>query len=166
MYSEPGNHYGFSSMTSPWHVWFVEMGYPRLDINKYDDGEFEIIEYLRTPVIPSLTPWHRVLMGVRHQEITPWFCEKYVSNLDLEKRHVWDECDRRDEEVKRELFEQDMHVADFSKRAFEAVKNNPDLMERIAREGLGAMSLRALSRKIPNHRFRKAAKKPSGIIKP
>lgn len=148
-----------SYMCSPYHVWFQAMGYPRLDLNIYEDGEWEIIEFLRTPVVPSLTPWHRVLMDIRHTEISYDFCKKYVENLDLEKRHVWDEMDRKDEQDKRDLFKQEMHVADFQKRAFQAVSQNPALMERIAKNGMQELSLRNLSRHIPNFRFRKETKK-------
>lgn len=163
MFREPGittNNY-VSSMCSRYHQWFVDMGYPRLDLNVYDDGEWEIIEYLRIPIIPSLTPWHRVLMDIRNTEINPWFCKKYVENLDLEKRYVWDEQDHREEQMRRELFEQEVHVADFQKRAFAAVKNNPGLMDRIARNGPSELSLQAISRHIPNFRFRKDTPKRS-----
>lgn len=168
MYSSPRvTQAGYISyMVSPWNIWFRGMGYPRLDVLTYEDGEWSIIEYLRTPVVPDLTPWHHVLMNIRHTEISHDFCKKYVENLDLEKRYVWDEQDRIEERMRQELLREELHSIDFSNRAFAAIKQNPDLMERIAKNGIGEASLFNLSKRIPKQRFRKAPKKAGGIVIP
>ena len=153
-----------SYMVTPYNAWFRSWGYPRLDLNIYDDGEWEIIEYLRSPVVPALTPWHRVLMDIRNTEINPWFCKKYVENLDVEKQHVWDELDRNEERHRQALYAEELHATDFAERAFKAIKQNPELMERIAKNGLGEIDLFKLSKHIPNQRFRKAPKKTTGGI--
>lgn len=153
-----------SYFVSKYNCWFASWGYPLLDINQYQDGSWEIIEFLRSPVVPCLTPWHRVLMDIRHVEINPWWCKRYVENLDLEKRHVWDELERNEERQRQETFAEEIHAKDFTDRAFAAIKGNPDLMDRIARNGTGEIDLFKISKQIPNWRFRKAPKKKVGGI--
>lgn len=144
-----------SYMVSPYNAWFRDLGYPELDVISYDDGEWAIIQYHKSPVIPHLTPWSFVLKRIRHLEKSPAVFKKYTDQLDLEKRHVWAKQDADDRELSRSLDEEDRRFEDKSKRIVDSVMRNDDLVQRVARNGLGELSLRSISRHIPNHRFRR-----------
>lgn len=143
-----------SYMVSPYNAWFRELGYPELDIQEYDDGEFAIIQYHRSPVVPALTPWSHVLTKLRHIEKSLDFCKRYSSQLDLEKRHVWDEQDKLERRAREDMRTEDEYAEDWANRAFKVIKGNPALYERIAKNGLKEMGLRRISRNIANHHFR------------
>lgn len=156
MFSPPGvtsaNYVSY--FCSPYHHWFVEMGYPLLDVNEYADGEWEIIQYFRTPVVPALTSWNRVLMKMRHVEKSPWVIQRYTENLDMEKRAFWEGEKRKEAELAAEQERRDRHAEDVAQRQFLAVRQNPALMDRIARNGLKEIGLRQMARHIPNHFYR------------
>jgi len=163
MFSEPKvtlRNY-ISYFVSPWHVWFREIGYPELDLLRFEDGEWAIIQFLQAPIIPAETPWTYVLTKLRHVEISPWVCKKYAENLDLERRHVWDELERQERRAAEDKRADDLHCEDVSERMFKAIRGNDDLMNRIAKNGLGETSLPKLFRHVPKHHFRKDKKKCS-----
>jgi hypothetical protein len=143
---------------SPYHRWFEEWGYPQLDIVLQDSGAWGIIQTFNTPVIPSLTKWNWVVLPMKNREINPWIAKKYVENLDLERQYAWDEVERREKEWQTQLFREQLHLDDMRLRMFNAIKGNPDLMNRIAKNGLGEARLSRISRQIPNFRFRKDSK--------
>lgn len=144
-----------SSMVSPYWAWTKDMGYPELDIIRYDDGEWAIIEYLKSPIIPSLTRWNFVLTKLRNQEITYDFIKAYADQHCLEKHWVWDEQKRKEEEALRHEEKQEARAEDFVKRAHHVISNNPGLMDRISRNGAAELSLKSLWRQIPRQRLGK-----------
>jgi hypothetical protein len=130
------------------------MGYPELDIVQYRDGEWAIIQYMRSPVVPCLTPWQVVLSKMRHVEKTYSVMHKYASQLDIEKRSVWANQERIEKKAKDDLAREERHANDIADRQFKVIKGNSALMERIAKNGLGEMGLRQLAKRIPNHHYR------------
>jgi hypothetical protein len=84
-----------SYMVSDYHRLFVEMGYPELDILKYPDGEWHIIQYYSRPIIPCLTKWQVVLGPMRNVDISRGFLEKYIRQCDITKRAFWDREERK-----------------------------------------------------------------------
>lgn len=142
-----------SSMVSKYWFWFAEMGYPELDIVTWPDGEWAIIEYLNAPIIPPLTKWNYVLTGLRNQEITYDFLKAYADQHCLEKRFVWEEQQRKEDEAAAELKKRDERDEDFQRRAHKIITSCPDLMHRIATEGPSAMSLKSMWRHIPKSRL-------------
>ncbi len=142
-----------SYFQSPWHVWFRELGYPQLDINQYPDGEWSIIEYYNTPIIPSLTRWATVLHGMRNIEISVGFIEKYVLDLDSTKKAVWDREEKKTQRVIQEDRERHEHAERMSEAAKEAIVRNPALMERIAKNGIQEMDLTKIVKHIPRHKL-------------
>lgn len=144
-----------SYFVSPFHVWCREAGYPELDVVTFDDGEWELIQYHRSPVVPALTPWTTVLTKMRHVEISPWIIQKWAMNLDLERKHVWDELERNEKEAALEQQRTERHSEDIAERQFRSIRQNPALMERIARNGLREIGLMQMARHIPRHFYRK-----------
>jgi len=153
-----------SYMVSPYNIWFRDLGYPELDIVEYEDGEWAIIQYLRSPVVPCLTPWNHVLTKLRHVEKSYWVCKKWAEQLDLEKRHVWEQQEASERRAREEQAFEDRRAEDWATQAFTSIRNNPGLMERIAKNGLGEIGLRQLARHIPNHHYRKDSKKCSTTL--
>lgn len=143
-----------SYLVSPYHVWFVDMGYPELDIKTFEDGEWALIQYLNSPTVPAMTRWQYVLTGIRKTEISPWWCRKYAENLDLEKKHVWAEIEDKERALEDETKSRERHDQDVANRRHETIMKNRGLVERISRNGLHEMNLRQISKHIPNHRFR------------
>jgi hypothetical protein len=130
------------------------MGYPELDICRFEDGEWAIRQFLKAPVIPAETPWQWVLTGLKHVELSPWVCLKYAQNLDLERKAYWAEVDRKEKEVDEEHAAADRHAQDLAERRFRAVKSNRFLMDRVVRYGPAEMSLKRIARHIPKHFLR------------
>ncbi len=134
---DPGVYRSYPSrMVSPFYCWFVEMGYPELDVRTYDDGEWSIIQYMNRPIIPSLTRWNFVLKGIRNTEITYDFCKKYAEQLDLEKRTVWEEQEKQERRMREQADFEERRANDMADQWLKGIVNNPALMERIAKNGL------------------------------
>lgn len=155
IHSEPGiRSAGYISyIQSPWHVWFRELGYPLLDIQLFHDGEWEICQYLRSPVIPSLTPVQSVLSGLRNIEISKGFVEKYVESLDVTKRAFWEREEAKSAQVEKDAVAKEVHAEEFATAATAAIVQNPDLMDRIARKGLAEMDITKIASNIPRSRL-------------
>lgn len=140
-------------MCSPWYVWFVEMGYPRLDIRTFEDGEWALIEYYTSPGIPHLTKWNYVLTHIRNVPITKGFVEKYVKSLDLHRKEVWDAAEAKSKEAEERHAALENHAQDTANKAFEVIRKNEGLVERIAKNGLREIDPRVLQTHVPSHQF-------------
>mgnify|MGYP001582757391 CR=1 FL=1 len=146
------------SIWSPYHKWFVELGYPLLDINEYRDGSWEIIQWMKYPVIPAEAPFQAVLTGknggIQNTEINKGFIRQYLKKLDMYQKDFWDDQDQHEKEIDVEHESRLRHEDEIATRATEAITRNPDLMERIARNGLVEMRPERIFRHIPSHHFR------------
>lgn len=138
---------------SPYYVWFCELSYPNLDIREWDDGEWAIIEYYNSPVVPSLTRWNYVLQGLKNILITPGFITKYVHQLDLHRKEVWDALDAKEKAQDEEKARVEAHAQDTAEKAKNAIMQNPGLVERIAKNGLQEMNLENIAKHIPRHQL-------------
>jgi hypothetical protein len=147
-----------SSVVGRWNRTFRSIGYPELDLIEYADGEKAIIQYMHTPIIPSLTKWSFVLQGLRNVEITKSWCKYWAEKLDINKRGVWDELERGEKENLRQQLEEDRRSEDFAERMLKGVKNNPDLMERVVKNGLQELNPRRMLNHISRSRLGKHGK--------
>lgn len=168
IHSTPGiKSYYPSSMCSPWHCWFIEMGYPNLDIVEHYDnywldsenvlygptGNWSIIEYYHTPMIPSEAHWNYVLMDIRHQPITPGFIETWVKKLDLHRKQVWEEADLKTKKMEKEKEALELHAQDTAERAKNFIMQTPTAVERIAKNGLKEMNISNIIKHVPKHQL-------------
>ena len=153
-----------SSMVSEYYCWFVELGYENLDIlqhrSTYEvpsgylttfDGTWSIIEYYNSPIIPSLTRWNYVLAGINDQEISASFVEKMVGMLDLRRKQVWDMAEAKTKAMEDEKESLEKHAQDIAERAKNLILSNPNVVERIARNGLSEMNPTSILKHIPRH---------------
>lgn len=129
------------------------MGYKELDLRRYEDGEYAIIQYLNTPIIPSLTRWNFVLKGIRNTEITYDFCKKYAEQLDLEKHTVWEEDAKAMRRHREQTEFEERRANDMADQWLKGIVNNPDLMERIAKNGFKELDPRRMMNQIPRYRL-------------
>lgn len=142
-----------SSFCSKYHPWFMEMGYPLLDIIEYEDGEWSIIEMEHMPIIPAETKWKHILTGMRNIEISKAFIRKYIDQIDTCKKAFWDREEMETEKVNMQEEEREKHREEFSDKAFEAIRGNPWLMDRIVKNGLGEINLDRIMKHIPRARL-------------
>lgn len=142
-----------STAQSPYHIWFQELGFPQLDITKYDDGEWCIIEYQHTPLIPAECKYKVVLSGMRNIDISFSFIERYLDEMNPMSARFWANLDKMEamQNAEYETFEN--NAQDRAHRASRLVIQNPDLMERIAKHGLKEMGLFNIGKHIPNYKF-------------
>jgi hypothetical protein len=140
-----------STMVSRYHRWFRELGYPLLDVQEYPDGEWSIIQYMKTPIIPSLTQWNHVLTGLRNIEISRGFVENYVNALDTQKKLFWDMEEFKSAQVEMEGDAKEAHAEALADRCTAAVTRNPAMMDRIAKNGVGEINLAKIARHIPKY---------------
>lgn len=137
MVRSPGFYRDYPSrMCSDYYCWFKDQGYPELDLRIYPDGEMCIIQYLHTPLMPSLTRWQAVLTQIRNVLISPTWVKYHADRLNLHKQHVWDEVTKSEEKHLLELAADERRGNDRAEQFYKGVVNNPDLMDRIARNGL------------------------------
>ena len=143
----------FSAAQSPWHVWFEELGFPQLDITRYEDGEWCIIEYMYAPLIPAEVKYRVVLAGLRNIEINWEFIKRYVDECDPTSARFWQNVERQERLKDAEWETAEQNAIDRAHRAARFVTQNPALMNRIAKRGIAEMSLSKIRREIPNYKF-------------
>ncbi len=125
-----------STMCSDYYCWFKDQGFPELDVRFFPDGEFMLIQYYNTPIIPSLTKWAPMLTGVRNVILTPTWIKHHADRLNIRNRHVWDEQDRTERRALEEVALEERRAADFAEQMMKGIRGNDDLMQRIAKNGL------------------------------
>ena len=138
---------------SKWHPWFVDMGYPLLDINRYADGEWSIIQWLTRPVVPAITEWQSVLSGMRNVDITRGFVEKYIKQADMQRKAFWDREDAASREAEDEFESKELHAEELATKATEAIMGNDDLCQRIVKKGMGEMDPLKIARHVPSNKW-------------
>ncbi len=156
----------YNSFVSKYHPWFVEMGYPQLDvrfIHSYDPkfpkvwghetGEWAIIEMLNSPHIPHLTQWRDVMTGLRHMEINKGTLKWLAESIDIKKQAIWERELNKSLAVEAEHEAVRKHRDETVDRITAAYTKNEAVMERIAKNGLWEMDPKAIMRHIPNSRF-------------
>lgn len=106
-----------------------------LDLLKFEDGEFAIIEMLNAPLVPSLTRWQYVLKGMRNIEFSESLARKFIKQLDPHEPEFW----IREYEASRKVVDlkdkQAEAQEDWAEWMGNALKHNSGLMERVAKYG-------------------------------
>ncbi len=153
---EPGLYSDYPSrMVSKFYCWCKDQGYPELDVIQYPDGEWCLIQYMQTPIIPALTKWNYVLKGIRNTEITPEFIKKYADQLNLEKHTVWEEQEKSERLALEESLYEERRSEDRADQWLKGIRNNDALMQRIAKNGLRELDPRRILNNIPRYRLGK-----------
>lgn len=161
------NQYNYiSSVCTRYKRWFNYLGYENLDLHFENDGTWHIIQYINSPIIPSMTKWQQVLGPMRNVEVSFSFCEKYTKKLDITKRAFWAREEAKTAQVLEEAARTDRREKEFAERATEAVMRNPGLVDRVVKKGLKEIDLRYLGMNVPKHEIAKPAFKGERIDVP
>lgn len=148
-----------SYICSEYYKWCCELGYPELDVLRYEDGSWYLIQYYNAPVVPALTKWQVVLGPMKHIEITKAFIARQAEALDITKKSFWEREEEKTRQVEEEHAYVERHKEDSVARAHQAITRNPALMDRIARNGIHEMDIPSISRHVPvGETFKKAYK--------
>lgn len=144
----------YSSFVSEYHPMFIELGYPQLDIIRYWDGEWSIIEMENAPLIPSMTKWRHVFSGFKNIEPTQGFIKKMIDMIDLQKAEAWALHEKATEESLKKSKELDSKRTELASGIATAVSKNENLSERVLQNGLEEINLKNLIKHIPQSKWR------------
>ncbi len=136
-----------SMVSDKWHI-MRDLGFPQLDIKRWDDGEWAVLEYQNAPLVPSLTKWKYVLTKIRNTEITESFLRRYLWQIDPRTKAFWekDERERVEQEKARQYYENEK--AERIMALGKELAKNDDLMDKAYRMGPAAFDLENIGRKI------------------
>lgn len=148
----------YSSFNSKYYPWFVEMGYPQLDLrfvreNGQETGEWAIIEMHNSPVIPDLTKWQDVFTGFRNVEISRSRLKKLVESIDTKKKEIWDREEQKTKSIEAEQERWDKWKQESSARKADAFLKNPDWVERFMKNGAAELHPYSVYRNISRSKF-------------
>lgn len=144
-----------SSLVSDYYPILCEMGYPQLDVIRYNDGEWSVIEYLNAPLVPSLTKYRHIALNIRHLEINESNLKKIILECDTTKKRIWE----REEQNTKKIFDEHKTYEEnreyIIEEAVNVIKRNPDLMERVAKKGLSEIDLPNIAKNIDPEKIKK-----------
>lgn len=124
-----------SSFTSKYYEWMCELGYPQLDIQVADDGEWWIIQYINAPVIPSMTKTQVVIHGFKHVTLCKGFVERVVKSIDPQRQEFWEMQEAKTRKVEEEALAKEKHQEESAEKKMEVIRRTPELWERVATKG-------------------------------
>ena len=128
--------YRDSSMVSDRYPVFVELGYPQLDVETFEDGSWAILEYINAPLIPSLTSWKWVYKGFHNIEFSSALAAKLIRQIDPQYPEYWAQELLKSTKLLTEKNERARFEEDWTERMVPQMMANPALMERVARYGM------------------------------
>jgi hypothetical protein len=134
------------------------MGYDNLDIAENHDGSWDIIEYIQKPYVPCVTEWQMVLGTMEGVLKTYGFCERFVKQVDMNRKEFWAREEAKTQAVADEHEAKEERAVEMAEIASQAVIRNPGLMNRIAKNGMKEMELGKIAKHIPKHEFIKPRK--------
>jgi hypothetical protein len=135
-----------------YYRWARRCGYPNVDIidDRDQDGTWSLVEYLRSPVVPSLTPWNYILRDIT-EPLTEYMVRRFCEMLDLKKKE-YRAMMEMEERLGRENYERALRLEDdLATRATKLISHNPDLMERIAKNGAKELDTTRILAHVPRH---------------
>lgn len=148
--------YRDSAFTSEYYPMFVELGYPQLDIKRWEDGEWAILEMDNAPVVPSLTRWKYILTGLRHIEITSAFLARYVRQIDPRFPEFWEREAAKSKAIEDEQAWAERAREDVAMKTAKELLKNEALKERVARYGVRELTPEWISYRLWQSSERKA----------
>lgn len=156
--------YSYFSFVSPYYRLFCDIGYPQLDLRftrvttdektgaGFETGEWNIYQMLHVPHFPSTALWKDVLTGIRNVEINRSNLKRLCDMVDPTKPQVWEREIKKTLAIEAEAEATERHRDDISTRMTAAITQNPDLVERIARNGIHEIDPAMIMRHIPRAR--------------
>lgn len=134
------------------YEWTTSFGYPNVDVidDRAADGTWSLIEYLRSPVVPSLTPWNYILRDIT-EPLEHYTVKRFCEMLDLKKRE-YRAMMEEEARLSREKFDAAQKLeSDLAGKAARLISGNSALMERIARHGMSEIQPEKILAHVPRH---------------
>lgn len=132
--------------------WTKKFGYPNVDIidDRASDGTWSLIEYLRSPVVPSLTPWNYILRDIT-EPLTESLVQRFCEMLDLKKREYRARMEAEEKESKAKVESALRLEDDIATKAAKLISGNDDLLQRIAKNGVAEIQPEKILSNVPRH---------------
>lgn len=117
--------------------WCCEMGFPNVDVvdHRWDDGKWDLVEYYNAPLIPALTQWNYILIGIA-EPLEKTVIQKFLKGLDIHQKAFWAQQEAEEKEYERKKKAEQEAQDDAATRATALITGNENLMNRIAKNGL------------------------------
>jgi len=143
-----------SPFTGPYYQWFCDLGYPQCDLHVFESGEWAILEMINAPVVPSLTQWRWIAKGFRNIEPNQSRVKRILEQIDPRKRWIWELEEKRSQELEAQQNAREERAEELATEWTDSVVRNPDLMERIAKNGAEELLPHKIAENIPDSKLK------------
>lgn len=145
-----------SSFVGPYYKICCDLGLPQVDVQKFSDGSWALIEMMNAPVVPSLTKWNYIAKGLKNCEINHSRIKRIIDEIDPRKQWLWDKEKRKSDAIEQQAKDREDF---YEERVSEVVKDaarNPDLQERIAKHGIQEILPHNIAKNLSDTKLRNA----------
>jgi hypothetical protein len=144
-----------SPFVGPHYDWFCELGYPQCDLHIFATGEWAILEMMNAPLVPSLTQWRWIAKGFRNIEPQKSRVAKILDRINPQKQQLWDEEEERSKQAEAAINAREQRAEDVAEEWTQSIVRNPDLQERIAKNGIDEILPHKIAAHIPESKLAK-----------
>jgi len=137
-----------SAAVGPYYDICCDLGYPQCDIVKYPDGEWAVIFYENAPLVPSMTQYRVISSGIRHKEISHSLVSKLILESDPMRQRLWERERLKTKQIESDHKAREEHRDATLNEAVAVMTKNDDLMQRVAKNGMGEVDLSAIAQNI------------------
>lgn len=132
--------------------WTKNFGYPNVDIidDRAADGTWSLVEYLRSPVVPSLTPWNYILRDIT-EPLTESLVKRFCEMLDLRKREYRARMEAEEKDSKAKVDSALKLEDEIATKAAKLISGNDGLLQRIAKNGVAEITPERILSNVPRH---------------
>jgi hypothetical protein len=145
-----------SPFVGPHYEWFCELGYPQCDLHIFPTGEWAILEMMNAPLIPSLTAWRWIAKGFRNIEPQQSRVAKILDRCNPQKQQMWDEEEARSALLESQIKAREERADEVATEWTKAVMRNPDLVDRIAQNGIEEVLPHKIAAHVPTSKLKGA----------
>lgn len=143
-----------SSFVGPYYEWFCDLGYPQCDLQVFKDGSWAILEMLNAPTVPSMTKFNWIAKGFRNADISKSRIKRILEQIDPRKQELWDRENKKSNDIEAENNARETFVQERIDYAMDGIRRNPDLMERVAKNGVQEIMPHNIAKHIPESKLR------------
>lgn len=144
-----------SSFVGPYYEWCCDLGYPQLDVQVFKDGSWAVLEMLNAPIIPSMTRFNYIAKGFKNMELNKSILKRIIWQCDPTKRWIWEIENKKSEEILRENEAKETFAVERAEYAMDGIRRNPDLQERVAKNGIQEILPHNIAKHIPESKLKR-----------
>lgn len=143
-----------SPFVGPYYEWFCDLGYPQCDLQVFKDGSWAILEMHNAPLVPSLTKFNWIAKGFRNADITKSRIKRILEQIDPRKQWIWDIEREKTRQIDSEHESRETFVQERVEEAMDGIRRNPDLQERVAKNGIQEIMPHNIAKHIPDSKLK------------